>query len=188
MNAPLGHPFVRLPARARRPALFVFAAATLAIALQLSSLDRGLRTPAAPRGMISFELAATAERATQILAAWGSEGRELATRSLWLDFGFLAAYAPWLALLCAGASERMRARRAPLAATGAALAWGQLAAGGLDAIENFALLRVLAADSPGAWPALATACAWPKFALVALGAFFWIATTLIPKGSERDAR
>ena len=67
MNAPLGHPFVRLPARARRPAQFVFAAATLAIALQLSSLDRGLRTPAAPRGMISFELAATAEQGAREL-------------------------------------------------------------------------------------------------------------------------
>lgn len=188
MNAPLGHPFARFPARARRPALFLFAAATLAIGLQLSSLDRGLRTPASPHGIISFELAATEARATRILDAWGSEGRALAARSLRLDFGFLAAYAPWLALLCAGASERLRTRRAPLAAAGVALAWGQLVAGALDGIENFALLRVLAADSPGAWPALAAACAWPKFVLVALGSLFWIATMLIPKGSERDAR
>ena len=188
MSAPLRLPFARLPAPTRRRAILLLAAAALAIGLRLSSLDAGLRTPASPHGIISFELAGTQERAARILAAWGDAGRALAARSLWLDFGFLAAYAPWLALLCAGASERARARSAMLAAAGAALAWGQFAAGALDAIENFALLRVLAADAPGGWPLLAAACAWPKFALVAAGSLFWITLTLIPKGSERDSR
>ena len=52
---------------------------------------------------------------------------------------------------------------------GDALAWGQLAAGGLDALENLALLRVVGGAASEGWPALAAACAGPKFALVGAG-------------------
>jgi hypothetical protein len=67
------------------------------------------------------------------------------------------------------------APRLPLALPGAVLAWGQLAAGGLDAIENLALMRarrVLRRRLAG----LAAACAWPKFGLVAgIGYLTWYA-------------
>jgi hypothetical protein len=169
MRAPLPHPFVRCSAQARRVALLVLAPLALAMAGVLASLDAGLRTPAAPNGIVSFELAGDRESASRILEAWGSEGRRAAVRVQRLDFLFLAAYAPGLALLCAAASDRARAARPRFAATGAALAWGQLAAGALDGIENLALLRVLGGSAHAAWPALAAACAWPKFALVAAG-------------------
>jgi hypothetical protein len=113
-----------------------------------------------------------------MLEAWGEAGRARAAQILWLDFLFLAAYAPGLALLCAAASDRERARGSRLADVGAALAWGQLIAGCLDAVENLALLRTLAATEPGLWPALATACAVPKFSLVGAGLIFVIASGL----------
>jgi len=172
MRAPLPHPFQRLSARARRGALLVLAPLAFAMMFVLHSLDASLRTPASPNGIVSFEFAGDGESAGRMLEAWGGLGRLAAGRSLRLDFLFLAAYAPGLALLCAAAADRARAARSRLAAPGAALAWGQLAAGGLDAIENLALLRVLGGFSTDVWPALAMACAWPKFALVAAGILY----------------
>jgi hypothetical protein len=143
--------------------------APLAVAMMfvLASLDAELRTEASPAGIVAFELAGDPARAGRILDAWGSEGRRAAVRSLRLDFVFLAAYAPGLALLCAAAADRAVSLRSRLLATW--LAWGQLAAGALDAIENLALLRVLGGNPSDAWPALAAACAWLKFALVGAG-------------------
>ena len=188
MRAPLPHPFLRVSARARRAGILVLAALSLAMMLVLSSLDASLRTPLSPHGIVSFELAGDRETAARILEAWGSEGRTRAALSLRLDFLFLAAYAPGLALLCAAAADRERAAGSRLAAIGAALAWGQLAAGGFDAIENLALLRVLGASTPGAWPALAAACAWPKFALVAAGLLYVISSGVLWRFRARGMR
>ena len=187
MRAPLPHPFAGFPARARRGSLLVFAAISLAMLLVLASLDASLRTPASPNGIVSFELAGDRETAARILAAWGAAGRACAARSLRLDFWFLASYAPGLALLCAAAADRERALGSRLAGAGVALSWGQLAAGGFDAIENLALLRVLDAPAPGAWPALAAACAWPKFSLVSAGLLYAIAVGLRSRFPGRHA-
>jgi hypothetical protein len=152
----------------RRGALLVLAPLAVAMMFVLAKLDAELRTPASPRGIVSFELAGDRAGAGRILEAWGEQGRRAAARSLRLDFLFLASYAPGLALLCAAAAERAFARPR-LAALGARLAWGQLAAGVLDALENFALLHLLGGASGEVWPAFAAACAWPKFALVGAG-------------------
>jgi hypothetical protein len=170
MRAEIPPPFAGLTSRARRRALLALAALALALVLALSALDARLRTPASPHGIVSFELAGDRAAAARMLEAWGDDGRRAAAHSLRLDFLFLAAYAPGLALLCGAAAERARRRGSRLAAPAALVAWAQLAAGGLDALENLALLRVLGdAAASGAWPALAAACAWPKFALVAAG-------------------
>ena len=184
MRATLPHPFLRCSPRARRAALFVLAPLALAMLLILGRLDAGLRTPASPRGIVSFELAGDRARANPMLEAWGSPGRRAAARSLRLDFVFLAAYAPGLALLCAAAADRATSRRSRLASSGAVLAWGQLAAGGLDALENLALLRVLGGTSGDAWPILAAACAWPKFALVGAGLAYLACAALLLRKRE----
>jgi hypothetical protein len=188
LRARLSHPFERLTARARRRALFVLAALAFALMLALASLDAGLRTKAAPNGIVSFEFAGDAATAGSMLEAWGEAGRARAERILWLDFLFLATYAPGLSLLCAAASDRERARGSRLANAGAALAWGLLLAGVLDAIENLALVRTLNAAEPGLWPALAAACAWPKFALVAAGLLYVAASVLNSHYRSRYAR
>ncbi len=175
MRAPLPHPFERFSARARRGALLAFVGISIAMMLVLSSLDARLRTPASPHGILSFEFAGDDERAMRMLEAWGSEGRARAALSLKLDFIFLAAYAPALALLCAGVADRRRSLGAGLANGGAALAWAQLAAGGLDAIENLALLRVLG-PTPTGGSAGAAACASAKFALVAAGLLYVVSS------------
>jgi hypothetical protein len=188
LRARLPHPFERLSARARRRALFVLAALVFALMLALALLDTDLRTQAAPHGIVSFEFAGDAATAGRMLEAWGEAGRARAAQILWLDFLFLAAYAPGIALLCAAASDRERARGSRLADVGAALAWGLLLAGVLDAIENLALLRTLTAAEPSLWPALAAACAGPKFALVAAGLLYVVASLLGSHLRSRYAR
>jgi hypothetical protein len=170
MRAALPLPFASLSPRARRRTALLLAVFAFAMLLLLARLDADLRTSASPHGIVGFELAADREAARRMLDAWGGEGRRLAALSLRLDFLFLAAYAPGLALLCTAAAERARRAGSRLSTLAALVAWGQLAAGGLDAIENLALLRVLEEGAASAgWPALAAACAWPKFALVGAG-------------------
>ena len=181
MRAPVRHPFVRLSAPWRAGALLALAALVLASGIALRRLDASLRTPASPAGIVSFEFAGSRERADRMLDAWGEAGRRMAGQSLWLDFLFLAGYAPGLALLCAAAADRARSAHAARAALGDALSWGQLAAGGLDALENLALLRVVGGDPGEVWPALAAAFAGPKFALVgaAFAYLIWVAVASI---------
>ena len=120
-------------------------------------------------GIIPFEVAGTREGAERIMRRWGPEGRAAARQSLILDYPFLVGYASLQAPTCAAAADAMRRRgwRAR-AAAGAAVSWGQLAAGGFDALENAALLGVLAGRRRRL-PAVARACATAKFALIGLG-------------------
>ena len=60
------------------------------------------------------------------------------------------------------------------AQVGIVLAWAQFAAATLDAVENYALIRVMLGSTPNLWPALARACAIPKFAIVGLGLLYLI--------------
>lgn len=118
-------------------------------------------------GMVPFELSGGQQRADEILAEWGEDGRDAAREQLWIDYGFMLAYGAFLGL--AGAAVRDRCRRhglARLAAAGGVALWlGPLAAA-FDALENACLL--LTVGGHGApFPSLATAFATCKFALLA---------------------
>jgi hypothetical protein len=161
-------PFERLSKRERRRAVRPLVAAQLALLAPLLAEERRMRRTSGP-GIIPFELAGTPERAERVLRTWGAPGRSAARRSLLLDYPYLATYAPLQALLCTRAGEALRRHgRARPASAAPALAWGQLAAGAFDAIENTALLAILAGHD-GHLPALARRCASAKFGLLALG-------------------
>jgi len=57
---------------------------------------------------------------------------------------------------------------------GVFLAWAQFIAAILDAVENYALIRVLLGSSQNLWPALARFCAGPKFFIVTAGLLYVI--------------
>ena len=57
---------------------------------------------------------------------------------------------------------------------GILLAWGQAAAGLLDALENYSLIRVLLGTRLEYWPIVARLSATGKFGLVALGLLYVI--------------
>jgi hypothetical protein len=128
--------------------------------------------PLQPYGIVGYEFAWTPARALEMFRAWGEPGRQVARESLWIDFGFMPAYAllaAGLALNAARQAESGRARR--LGRWAAALPFGAWA---LDALENVMLLRVLGspAQPPAAPLAVAGAAATVKFGLLAVCAAY----------------
>jgi len=83
-------------------------------------------------------------------------------------------YALCIALGCVLISRAMQYRVKIFVPIGAILAWAQFLAAILDAIENFALIRVLFGATVDLWPALARLCAGPKFLIVSAGLLYII--------------
>jgi len=83
-------------------------------------------------------------------------------------------YATSLALGCLIVADRLAAHgRSSFARLGRACAWGLWAAAALDGLENGALIATLFGQ-PDPWAAVATACAVPKFAIVALALLIFL--------------
>jgi hypothetical protein len=97
-------------------------------------VERRMRATGGP-GIIPFELAGSAARAEDIMTRWGSDGQRAARLSLWLDFGYMATYGTFTALLVDGVRRR-RGHPAVLPAT-------VIVAVAADAIEGVSLLKVL---------------------------------------------
>lgn len=170
-------PFPRLFAR-RQVLLAFFAGSAVFGVLALPELgtlsDRG-------EGIIAFELARTPERANEIVTEWGEEGRSAARTSLFLDYPYLVFYGLFLAGACSAVAARAKALGwRGVATAGLVLAWGSLVAAWSDAVENLALLLVVAEHTNQPWPGTAFTFATIKFALVAPALLFaavgWAAT------------
>lgn len=142
-------------------------------------------------GIISLELAGSRGNAASVVGAWERRGvLGVAVTNVWLDYPFLLVYAAALALATSMASDVLGGR--PRAARlGVVLAWGALAAGLFDVIENLALFRMLGdpAQITGAASWLAASSATLKFALViaallysAAGGMAWIAGRITRRG------
>jgi hypothetical protein len=164
------HPLDAIPPR-RRPLVFLpLLALTIVLSAWLGAVDGPLRTPAAPLGIVSFQLAGSVEAAEAVLASWDPSARAAAGFSLGLDFLFLLAYPTCLAFGCLWAGRALERRRAPAAAALAApVAWAQCVVAAADAGENVALLRVLVHGARAPWPALARGFALVKFGLLGVG-------------------
>ncbi len=156
--------------------LFVLA---IAVMMSLNVLGGPLKTEAAPSGIISFEFAGDLATAQRIVESWGPEGRVYAGLNLGLDYLFLFSYASAIALGCVLVSRGPAPRVGFLAALGASLAWAQFVAALLDALENYALIRVLLGGQQAWWPAVARWCALPKFLIVALGLLYVVAGVVV---------
>jgi hypothetical protein len=181
-------PFGWLAPAAQRRATAVLLALTLLVAVALQAIGGPLANQAAPSGIVAFEFAGELAVAERILESWGDAGRTRAGLSLGLDYLFLVLYASALALACAGMGRWLSRHWRGAAAVGAALAWGQLAAGLLDAVENFALIRLLLGSDGAAWPLLAWWCAAAKFSLVGAGLVYLLAgLALAVTARGRDA-
>jgi hypothetical protein len=134
----------------------------------LLGLERRMMRTGGP-GIIPFELAGTAEKAQAIMDRWGTEGRPAAQRSLVLDFPYLVAYSGVHTIWCRMASDTLRRHgRKGAADLGDLVVRSQVLAGACDAVENAALLGVLAGRTK-TLPRLARSFALAKFALLALG-------------------
>ena len=159
------HTFAWLPASYRSTVLMILFTVTAFLAFALRVQGRPLVTDAAPHGIISYELAWSVDRAQDILESWEPlEGT--ARRQLYLDFGFVLVYPPLLALGCAMLAGSRFSGSAPV---GAFLSWAILAAAPLDAIENLALLGMIAHGADRSRALIAAWCAGLKFVLAYAG-------------------
>jgi hypothetical protein len=129
-------------------------------------LERRMRRTGGP-GIIPFELAGSASRAEDIMTRWGSDGRRAARLSLWLDFGYMATYGTFTALLV----DRARRRRGHPAALPAVVMVSVAA----DATEGASLLKVLNHTRVGVHARRAQIAALIKFTVLA-GALGYVAT------------
>ncbi len=160
----LTHPLEAVPV-ARRARVFVAlcACAIVVMAIMLA-VGSKLRGPAAPQGIISFELAGTAARAQAMIAQWSQpDVRVWAGFSLGFDYLFMALYSTSIAAaLVFLSSSWRRGRSAALV-----LAWLAWLAAALDAVENACLTRLLLVGVLEGWALAAAVAAWLKFALLA---------------------
>ncbi len=162
-------PFDWIPEPLQQRALWVLTVLLLLLSLVLAPLSSPLTTEAAPYGIVSFELAGSADRAARIVDSWSPAARERAMLIQGLDYLYLFVYSAWLSLAC----TRIRRRHGGwFARIGSGLAWAVLAAGALDALENLALIQILMSGASEGWARLAWASAVPKFVLVLLAAAY----------------
>ena len=155
---------------------FIFSAVLL---IAMHTFDRPLRTPDAPRGIVSFELAKNYEQSRQILNSWDAKAKIRAALSLGLDYLFLIVYAVFIALACIQVASGLQTQNHFLAGIGPIFARAQFLAAALDALENLFLIQLLL-DSSRTWlPGLARWCAIVKFGIVAAGLSYIVSGLLI---------
>lgn len=92
----------------------------------------------ADKGIVSLELAASAENTTTILDGWRSDGLiTRASNNILIDFLFIPFYAILFYTLTGSISVRLRGKASSI---GVALAFFSLIAGLLDVLENLLML------------------------------------------------
>jgi len=163
------YPFAHLPIHQQLlifPTLLVL---TLLVMGVLTWMGRPLADAGA--SIVDFELAGMLDKAQAIMHGWGEDNRQLARRQTVVDFVFLVLYLLTIALGCGLAARQFSAGSWP-ATVGLYLAWAQLAAGLLDAVEDVALLRLLQGAQHPSRPLIARWCALPKFSIVGVGIIY----------------
>lgn len=172
------HPLEFVPLENRRRLFLTFLTLTLALFAVFRVLDEPLRTSAAPDGIVSFELARTSENAKSMLSSWSEAGKLNAAFGLGIDYLFMPLYAFALAFGTLLAAEK---HSGWVRSLGAAAGWGAFAASLFDAVENFALFRILLGVYESSHPALAAVCAMIKFGLLFLGVGYALTGWFLPK-------
>ena len=97
---------------------------------------------------------------------------------LGIDYLFMPLYALALAIGTLLAAHRHAGWMRSL---GAVAGYAAFTAAIFDAIENYALLRVLLGEIQAAYPAIAAFCAIIKFGLILFGVFYGLVAWLFPK-------
>lgn len=174
------HPLAAVPFPARKSLFYFFLVVTLFIFGIFQFLDQPLRTPTAPNGIVSYELAGSLENAQPMLNSWDEKARLAAAFGLGFDYLFMPVYALALSLglLLVGA-EKPKAYHTLTSWLGC----GVFVAAGFDAIENYALWLILNGEVSAALPPIAGMCATIKFILLIAGLVTAVAGIFIKKTS-----
>ena len=174
----------------RRLLWWALLALTIVLTVVLQAVDAPLKTPAAPQGIVSYELAGTTAAAQGILDSWDAGARVHAGFSLGLDYLYMPVYALTIGLACVWAARVLGSRKRWLGSLGRVLAYGLGLAVLLDAAENYALTTMLFSAAAEPWPAVARWCATGKFALIIAGLIYgvagfgvWVMTRRVRRGN-----
>jgi len=183
------HPFEYIRAGVRDRMIFPLVGSGLLLFFLLYLVGLPLTTPAAPYGIVSFELARNTGQAQTILDSWSQRAQLRAAFSLGLDFLFIPIYNTGLAMCCLWAAQFQRERRrfsnwlVLIGIPGVLLAWAQTLAGGLDLVENLALSNMLLGSVSAPWPQVSSICAALKFCLVGIGILYALVAVLAYAGA-----
>ena len=177
------HPLERIHPERRTRIFYSLLGLTILLLLSMNFVGMPLNTAAAPQGIISFEFAATPERAQQMLDSWSPDARIRAGFIQGLDFLFPLAYSTTVGLGCVMAAGVIARRGQAASRLGAWLAWGLWAGScpGLCGEHRPAVSLFGTVQSP--YPQIAAVCAAIKFALLAVGlvySFYGLALKAIP--------
>lgn len=157
-----------------RNIVIISAIITVLVFLALRHFDNPLHTSVAPKGIISFEFAKNVDTANQIINSWDTQAKINAGLSLGIDYLFLFAYSILFSAICFFISVNNQARNAIIHKIGIILSYLLLIAGVFDAIENFALIKLLLGSQAEIYPIIAFYFASGKFMILALGIIYII--------------
>jgi hypothetical protein len=119
------------------------------------------------RPMLALEM--NASKAPEIFESWDETTRAALRTALLWDYLFIFIYPAAIATCCFIASRFLDNKEILSVKYGLIIMCLQLIAAMLDAIENFALLKVLRGPIESPWPQTARWCATFKFGIILLG-------------------
>lgn len=164
------HPLIWIPSRWHTRAFIVLCALALSMLVIMRWVHQPLISDAVPGGIIDFELAASLDASLAIQVAWGEKGRMYAALGLGLDYLYLLLYALALSLAC----SRFAYWGEGQGRLSVVMSWVPIAAALFDALENYALARLLFGEVREGWVIVARDCALLKFALLAVVALYLV--------------
>ena len=174
----MNHPLAFFSDKLRKPLFLAFFTGTVILFAVFRPLGEPLTTPAAPSGIVSFELACTPTNAQTMIDSWDTHARLYAAFGLGFDFLFMPIYALTLSF-----ASLLAAGRHPgwFANLGAWMGYCSFAAAIFDGVENIGLWNSLLGHAESVWPAISFWCATVKFSVILLGILYGLIGWLWPK-------
>jgi hypothetical protein len=157
------HPLEARSPGGRRVLLWWSSGVSIIVGLILLINSYRLKSPAAPLGMGSFELAGNSFVATSVLASWDKEGQVIAAFNVGLDFLFVTACSLALSVGCLEVG-----RRSPnlfVASVDKTMSWCMFILVLVAFSENLLLFHILKTGSLQ-WIAGVRLCAELKYSLI----------------------
>jgi hypothetical protein len=128
-------------------------------------VDAGYKRP-----MIALEMNGGA--ASRMFKSWDETTRESLRKAVLWDYLFIFIYPAAIATACFIAARFLDRSGIISLKYGLIIMCLQLVAAAFDAIENYALLKVLDGATSNPWPQMARWCALTKFSFILVGGFY----------------
>lgn len=157
--------FNKLSKTNERKLIILLTVANVLLMASLNYLNTPLKNGICKTGIVSYELAKDLNLSKDIINSWSESAKIFAGISLGLDFLFLLVYTTLIALLIYKINNRLW-KNSSINKVGVFLIIAIFFAGLFDAIENFALIKLLLGDLKQHWSSIAYYFAFVKFVIV----------------------